>query len=51
MMPADFARLSPTEQRPRAAGDNETQHSGGAFAVGRTDAGRPGLPLPLEVHS
>jgi hypothetical protein len=27
------------------------QFSGGAFVAGRTDAGRPGLPLPLEVYS
>ena len=52
---ADFAGLAPGAQGTSAAGDYIIRSWARASIAGRTDAGRPGLPLKgkisVEVYS
>jgi hypothetical protein len=44
-LPADFDRLAPRNASGRGAGDNRGVSLKKGPLAGRTDAGRPGLPL------
>ncbi len=51
MMLADFARLAPTCLADSNSADNHRCIATFSFGYGRTDAGRPGLPLSQEDYS
>jgi hypothetical protein len=51
MLSADFARMPPGRRRRSSAGGQDNFIAWKILAVGRTDAGRPKLPLPKEVFA
>ncbi len=51
MLLADFARLAPMCLAYSTTGDNHRRFVIYSFGDWRTDAGRPGLPLPEEDFS
>jgi hypothetical protein len=50
MMVADFLRVPPAAVAFRAVGGSPSLFVAQSLIAGETDAGRPQLPLPLEVY-